>query len=366
MTTELGEKIKTMIRSGGPISVTDYFSICLADPEHGYYMTRNPFGSAGDFVTAPEVSQLFGEMLGVFVVHAWHSHGRPDPVCLVEVGPGRGTMMADMLRAIARISPELQACATVHLVETSDRLQAVQKETLASQADRITWHHGFDELPTGFTLLVANELFDAVPIRQFVRTATGFRERMVGLDADDNLAFTTGTATLDPSALSDFSSLPPEGAVFETSPARLAVLQVICERMLKHGGTALLIDYGHLTTGFGDTLQAVLAHEYDPPLAHPGMADLTSHVDFEQLSKAAETWGMQINGCLPQGDFLRGIGMVERATALARDKHPDVQHEIALAVDRLTGAGQGKMGELFKVLAFSCPPVRLLPFRATD
>ncbi|MBO3760994.1 SAM-dependent methyltransferase [Ciceribacter sp. L1K22] len=364
MTTALAEKIKALIQTSGPISVTDYFALCLADPQHGYYQTRNPFGSLGDFVTAPEVSQLFGEMIGVFVVHAWQNHGKPLPVCLVEVGPGRGTMMSDMLRVIARVAPDLFEGASVHLVETSDRLQDVQKKTLESYGDKVRWHKGFDELPEGFTLLVANELFDAIPIRQFVKTPTGFRERMVGLDANDNLAFTVGVATLDPDFLKDFETLPADGAIFEISPARLSVMQVICERMAAFGGTSLVIDYGHLTTGFGDTLQAVLAHEYDPPLAHPGMADLTSHVDFEQLARAATALGMQINGLLPQGDFLKGLGLLERAAALAKEKPEDTQHEIALAVDRLSGSGQGKMGELFKVLAFSSPPVKLMPFRS--
>lgn len=366
MTTALGEKIKALIRANGPISVTDYFALCLADPQHGYYQTRNPFGANGDFVTAPEVSQLFGEMIGVFVVHAWQSHGKPTPVCLVEVGPGRGTMMSDMLRTIARVAPDLFEQVSVHLVETSERLRNVQKKTLEAYEGKIDWHDGFDELPEGFTLLVANELFDAIPIRQFVKTPTGFRERMVGLDADDNLAFTVGVATLGPALLREFETLPADGTIFEVSPARLAVLEVICERMKKFGGTALVIDYGHLNTGFGDTLQAVLAHEYDPPLAHPGMADLTSHVDFEQLARAAAGFGMQINGLLHQGDFLRGLGLEERATALARGKSPETQKEIAAAVDRLAGAGQAKMGDLFKVLAFSSPPVQLLPFRSRN
>ena len=366
MTTALGEKIKTLIRANGPMSVTDYFSLCLADPEHGYYQTRNPFGSSGDFVTAPEVSQLFGEMIGLFVVHAWQSHNHPLPVRLVEVGPGRGTMMSDVLRVIARVAPELYAGSTVHLVETSDRLQAVQKKSLARHGDKVTWQHGFDELPDGFTLLLANELFDAIPIRQFVKTPTGFRERMVSLDAADNLAFSVGVATLDPVHLQDFNRLPEDGTIFEISPARDSVLEVMGERLKSFGGSALIIDYGHLSTGFGDTLQAVLAHEFDDPLAHPGIADLTSHVDFEQLVRVAKSLELQINGCLHQGDFLRGLGLEQRAQALANGKSAGVQDDIAVAVDRLAGAGPGKMGELFKVLCISSPPVKIVPFRRAD
>lgn len=366
MTTALADKIKALIRTGGPISVTDYFSLCLADPQHGYYQTRSPFGIEGDFITAPEVSQLFGEMIGVFVLHAWQSHGTPGAVRLVEIGPGRGTMMSDILRVIARLSPELYEALSAHLVETSERLRIVQQKTLEPYAAKTSWHGGFDEVPGGFTLLVANELFDAIPIRQFVKTPTGFRERMVGLDAADELAFTTGVATLDPDLLPDGDDVPADGTIFEISPARMTVLQVICERLLEFGGTALIIDYGHMATGYGDTLQAVLAHEFDPPLAHPGLADLTSHVDFEQLARLARGLGVNITGCLHQGDFLRGLGIEQRAEALAKGKPQDVQDDVRQAVERLAGAGEGRMGELFKVLALSSPPRRLAPFRPMD
>ncbi|MCX8996570.1 class I SAM-dependent methyltransferase [Rhizobiaceae bacterium BDR2-2] len=362
MTTPLAEKIKNIVRVNGPISVTDYFALCLADPEYGYYKTRDPFGRAGDFVTAPEISQLFGEMLGIFFVHAWQRHGSPEHVRLVEIGPGRGTMMADMLRVVSRLAPELYTGTTVHMVETSERLRDIQREALQPHQGRVSWHGGFDEVPEGFTLIAANELFDAIPIRQFVRTATGFRERLVGLGADDELAFVTGPAGIDPDLLPP-GSTPPEGAIFEIAPARAAVMQAICERLRTFGGTALIIDYGHTVTGYGDTLQAVLKHEYDPPLAHPGEADLTSHVDFESLAAVALACGLHINGCVPQGDFLLGLGILERAGALGRGKDAITQEEITAAVERLAGTGQGRMGELFKVLAVSSPDVDIAPFR---
>jgi SAM-dependent MidA family methyltransferase len=264
MTTALGEKIKAIIQANGPITVTDFFSLCLADPEHGYYRTREPFGRSGDFVTAPEVSQLFGEMIGVFIVHAWQRHGTPAAVRLVEIGPGRGTMMADMLRVVARLAPPLFENMTVHLVETSDRLREVQQATLAQYDGKIAWHQGFDEVPPGFTLIAANELFDAIPIRQFVKTPTGFRERMVGLDADNELAFGPGIAGIDPDLLPEPAHNVPAGTLFEISPARQSVMIAICERLKAFGGTALAIDYGHFVTGFGDTLQAVRMHEFDP------------------------------------------------------------------------------------------------------
>jgi len=366
LTTALGEKIKTLIRANGPISVTDYFAMCLADPDHGYYRIREPFGRAGDFVTAPEVSQLFGEMIGVFLVHAWQRHGAPAQARLCEIGPGRGTMMLDMLRVIARLAPALYETMSVHMVETSDRLQDIQRQTLGDQGGRMHWHTSFDEVPEGFTLLATNELFDAIPIRQFIKTPTGFRERVIGLDADDQLAFGIGIAGLDIAVLPSPPSTVAEGTIFEIAPARQAVMSTLCDRLRIMGGTAVIIDYGHIVSGFGDTLQAVRMHEYDLPLAHPGEADLTSHVDFEDLARTAKASGVHINGCLHQGDFLMGLGLGERAASLGRGKDEAMQAEITDAAARLAGAGVGRMGELFKVLAVSSPALHLMPFRPAD
>ncbi|MCV3738035.1 class I SAM-dependent methyltransferase [Rhizobium sp. TRM96647] len=366
MSTPLASKIGALIRTNGPISVTDYFSLCLADPEHGYYKTREPFGTEGDFVTAPEISQLFGEMLGVFMVNAWQKHGAPATVRFVEIGPGRGTMMADMMRVVARLAPQLHDGATFHLVETSPRLKDVQRQTLGAHAARIAWHDSFDEVPDGFTLLAANELFDAIPIRQFVRTPTGFRERMVGLDAEGELTFAAGVAGIDPDLLPEGHRSQPNGAIFEIAPAREAVMAAICERLRRSGGTALVIDYGHVVTGFGDTLQAVLRHAFDPPLAHPGEADLTSHVDFERLATVARDSGLRTHGPLHQGDFLMGLGLADRAAALGRGRDEDLQRQIVADVERLAGSGAGNMGDLFKVLAVSRGEVTLAPFRPAD
>ena len=366
LTTALGEKIKTLIRANGPISVTDYFAMCLADPDHGYYRIREPFGRAGDFVTAPEVSQLFGEMIGVFLVHAWQRHGAPAHARLCEIGPGRGTMMLDMLRVIARLAPALYETMSGHMVETSDRLQDIQRQTLGDQGGRMHWHKSFDEVPEGFTLLATNELFDAIPIRQFIKTPTGFRERVVGLDADDRLAFGIGIAGLDSAALPFPPSTVQDGTIFELAPARQAVMSTLCDRLRDMGGTAVIIDYGHMVSNFGDTLQAVRRHDYDPPLAHPGEADLTSHVDFQNLAETAVAFGVKVNGCMHQGDFLALLGLMERAASLGQNKSPAVQHDIQTAVERLAGAGEGKMGELFKVLVVSSPAVDVLPARTVD
>jgi SAM-dependent MidA family methyltransferase len=363
MTTPLTDKIKAIILANGPISVTDYFSLCLADPDHGYYKTREPFGQSGDFITAPEISQLFGEMLGIFLVQAWQRHGEPAPVNIAEIGPGRGTMMADILRVVAKLSPTLYEAASVHLVETSERLQKVQQQTLIAHKFKISWHDSFDTLPDGFLLLAANELFDAIPIRQFVKTAQGFRERLVGLDAGGDLAFAAGVAGIDPDLLPASAQTAPLGTVFEIAPARDAVMAALGERIRTHGGTAVIIDYGHMATGLGDTLQAVRDHQFDPPLAHPGLADITSHVDFEQLARRAVAEGLQINGLTYQGDFLVALGLAERAAALGREKSAETQENIRADAERLAGAGEGKMGELFKVLVVSSPNVALVPFQ---
>jgi SAM-dependent MidA family methyltransferase len=363
MSSPLSEKISAIISTQGPITVTDFFALCLADPEHGYYKTRDPFGRGGDFVTAPEVSQLFGEMIGVFLVHAWDKHLRPARnIRIAEIGPGRGTMMADILRVISKLAPALYESCTIHLVETSPTLREVQSRTLSVHSERLFWHDSFDEVPQGFMLLAANEFFDAVPIRQFVKTRNGFRERMVGLDEVGQLVFVPGTGSVDPALLPAGHQSAPEGTIAEVAPARAAIMQMMADRLFNTGGTAVIIDYGHLVSGLGDTLQAVLKHAFDPPLANPGNADLTSHVDFEALAQVARARSVAVNGMMTQGEFLIHLGLIERAGALGRDKSPAAQEDIRNAVTRLAGNGPGEMGELFKVMAVSSPSVELQPF----
>jgi SAM-dependent MidA family methyltransferase len=363
MTTPLAEKIKAIISANGPISVTDYFALCLADPEHGYYKTRDPFGRGGDFVTAPEVSQLFGEMIGVFLIEAWHKHLKPiRNLRIAEIGPGRGTMMADILRTIRQLAPELYDAATVHLVETSPTLRTIQQTTLAPHAGKLAWHESFDEIPPGFLLFVANEFFDAVPIRQFVKTTNGFRERLVGVDENGELTFAAGVTGIDPALLPAGHQAATLGTIAEVAPARMAIMQLLSDRLFDGGGTALIIDYGHLVSGLGDTLQAVFKHAFDPPLAHPGEADLTSHVDFQSLAEIARNRSIAVNGMMTQGEFLLKLGLLERAGALGRDKGLEQQAEIQVAVERLAGTGPNQMGELFKVMSVSSPDVRLAPF----
>jgi len=361
MTTAVETKIRRLIEAAGPLPVSDYMALCLFDPDGGYYATSEPFGHAGDFVTAPEISQMFGEILGAWLVHAWRELGRPAPFVLAEMGPGRGTLMRDMLRT-ARLDGDFLAAARVHLVETSDRLAAIQRATLADAPVECAWCGDLDALPGGPLFFVANELFDAVPVRQFVRTVEGWCERRVGIGDDGALCFIAGPPLGDAALLPPGAENQPEGAVFEYAPAREAIAAQLGDRLARFGGAALLIDYGHLRSGFADTLQAVRAHEYVSVFKAPGSADLTSHVDFEALAKAATAAGAVVHPAMTQGDFLLALGLAERAGALGRGKDLSEQEAIRAAAERLAGTGKDAMGDLFKVLCLTGKPLALPPF----
>ncbi len=346
--TPLGRRLARLIAEAGPITVADYMAHCLGDPEHGYYLAREPFGPGGDFVTAPEISQMFGELLGAWIAEAWHAAGRPAAVRLVEIGPGRGTLASDMLRTL-RLVPELVEAATLHLVETSPRLRGLQAETLVTTPVAAHWHDRLDDVPAGFTLAVANEFFDALPVRQFVRTDAAWQERVVGLDADGRLAFGLGPGALATCELPPRLREAPAGSILEVSPASIAVMQTLAGRIARDGGAALVIDYGHAETGLGETLQAVARHAYTDPLAAPGEADLTAHVDFAALARAARSAGAVAHGPIGQGAFLSALGLAQRAARLSRDADAATRAAIAAAADRLASTDQ--MGTLFKVLA---------------
>jgi len=350
--TPLAEKLVRRIESFGPITIADYMAACLGDPEHGYYMTREPFGAAGDFVTAPEVSQMFGELIGLWAVATWQRMGSPAAFVLAEIGPGRGTLMSDALRA-ARIAPAFEQAARVILVETSPRLRAIQAQTLAGHAP--VWAERAEDLPDGPTILIANELFDALPVRQFVRTAGGWSERMVGL-SDGRLVF-----GLRPDAHFDGADASaPEGAVVETASISSAIMANLAGRLNRFGGAFLVIDYGHAESGFGDTLQALRDHAFDEPLSRPGEADLTVHVDFAALARTAEANGAHASSIWTQGDFLLALGLLERAGRLGTGKDAATQAAIRAAVDRLAGPDQ--MGQLFKVLCVTGGDLVAPPF----
>ncbi len=352
MTTPLAAELKALIAADGPISVGRYMALCLGHPRHGYYMTRDPLGARGDFITAPEISQMFGELIGLWAVATWQQMGAPAAFRLVELGPGRGTLMADALRA-ARLVPAFGAAASIDLVEMSPVLRARQAETLAGLATP-AWHERLDSVPDGTAIVIANEFFDALPIDQFVRGREGWHERRVGLDAAGELAF-----GLDPSPLPAIAALaahfPPArmGDVVERLEG--GAVQALATRLATQGGAALVIDYGHGAHGYGDTLQAMKAHGFVPPLETPGEADLTAHVDFAALARSAKTAGARAFGTLTQGDFLARLGLGARAARLQRDQDAAGRAAIVEAAERLAGTGAGQMGTLFKVLGLADP-----------
>jgi len=350
----LGEKIASLIAANGPISIAEFMTIALQDPELGYYTTRDPFGAGGDFITAPEVSQMFGELLGLWIVQAWRDQGEPSPCRLVELGPGRGTLMADALRA-ARLDRKFLASIEVVLVESSPVLREIQSETLEDCAVSIRWLDRFDESLSDRPLFViANEFFDALPIRQFVMTERGWCERMVGLDKSGAPAFGLSPQATPLAGPSD-RGLPDAGAIYEVSPAGEALVEQMAHVIAAKGGAALIVDYGYGEgAGFGDTLQAVSRHKYASVLEAPGEADLTAHVDFAALARAAERSGARAYGPVDQGEFLCALGIAERAEQLAMAQTPGSrglgeQPELKRQLDRLILSDQ--MGTLFKALA---------------
>jgi SAM-dependent MidA family methyltransferase len=357
--TPLDVHIRERIARTGPLPVSDFMEICLYDPQHGYYSRRTPFGLAGDFVTAPEISQMFGELLGLWAATVWRAMDAPDPVMLIEIGPGRGTMMGDVLRAMKAV-PAFRDAARVHLIERSAELQLYQRQTLAS-VDHVMlrWHGTLDETPPGPAIIFANEFFDALPVHQAEHMKDGWHERVITVNAGDELAFTTAARPLTKlPALPLAADRASEGAVFEWRPDRYAT-QIA--RRVKDGGAALIIDYGHLRSAFGDTFQAVRSHRYASPLALPGLTDLTAHVDFEALGKAAREAGARVHGPMEQGAFLKRLGIEARSAALSANAAEDQRGAIAAALARLIGPSPGGMGELFKVIGFSEPRLTQLP-----
>lgn len=343
MSAPLLETFKRLITNTGPISIAHY----MAESNAHYYNTRDPFGVTGDFITAPEISQMFGELIGLWLADIWIRAGRPAHVHYVELGPGRGTLARDAWGAAKRYG----LVPTVHFVETSTALKALQLE-LHPEA---RWHADLSTLPTDApVLIVANEFLDALPIRQMVRTTQGWRERMVGLDHDsdqDRLVPIAGSQVMD-NAVPQAHRDAPEGAILETSPACAAILYEVAGRLAAQGGTALFIDYGYTAPGFGSSLQAVRGHTKVDVFASPGEADLTAHVDFTVLAAIAQSREIRWLGTVEQGPWLRALGIEARADALASFA-PAHAAEIYAGRDRLID--QQQMGTLFKVMALAGP-----------
>ena len=345
--TPLEARLRERIARAGPIPLAEFMAAANGDPEHGYYAGRDPLGRGGDFVTAPEISQVFGELIGAWCAVAWQAMGAPPRTLLVELGPGRGTLMADLLRATGRVAG-FRAALDIRLVETSPALARLQKQALGGVG--AVWHRTLAEVPEGPLLLVANEFLDALPVEQYVAREGGWHRRAVDAGAD-GLRFVDGPLVeCPPSALPRAAD---DGEIREASPQSVAVVGEIARRLAAGRGAALIVDYGYAAPAAGETLQAVARHRYADPLAAPGEADLSAHVDFAACARAARAAGARCHGPVTQGRFLDRIGIAVRRDRLVRDAAPERGAAIREACRRLTGAD--RMGALFKVLALTDP-----------
>jgi NADH dehydrogenase [ubiquinone] 1 alpha subcomplex assembly factor 7 len=355
----LESEIRRLIAVAGAMPLADYMRLALTHPQYGYYITHDPIGAAGDFITAPEISQMFGELIGVWMVAVWRQMGSPENVRVIELGPGHGTLIIDALRA-AKIAKDFQTAVVLHLVEISPRLKEQQRRRLEPLDMPVLWHTTLADVPAGPNIIVANEFIDALPVHQAIRQADGWHERVVNVTPEGNLVL---SAARDP--LSHFDATVPRqlrnspaGSIYEWRPDSIA-LEI--GRRVRNEGAALIIDYGHAQQGLGDSLQAVAGHAFSDPLLAPGQADLTAHVDFTALAQSAEIIGARIHGPVSQREFLVRLGIEQRAATLKARALGDKGDEIDQALARLTAAGPDGMGDLFKVLAVTDPRLGPLP-----
>ncbi len=357
-------EIRRLIAAAGPMPVAQYVSLCLTHPVHGYYVTRDPFGAGGDFTTAPEVSQMFGELIGLWAAMVWRTMGSPENVRLIELGPGRGTMMRDALRAM-NVTPDFRKAIVVHLVEVSPVLEKMQRDTLSNSGAMIYWHRTLSDVPPGPAIILANEFVDALPVHQMVKQADGWHERVVALNAAGNLVFAVSTHPVPnfERVLPKTVKASPMGSIYEWRSDNDAFE---IGRRVRDNGAALIIDYGHSQSDVGDTLQAMGQHAYVDALAEPGSVDITAHVDFEAFGMAAEGMGAAQHGPIDQSDFLSRLGIEARANALKAAALPEKKVEIDAAVARLTQGGRTGMGRLFKAMAIADPKLGPLPAFDTE
>ena len=347
----LAEQIDAQIRATGPMSLATYMGLCLSHPRHGYYAAGRPIGAKGDFITAPEISQMFGELVGFFFVNLWQQMGEPKRFTLLELGPGRGTLMADALRAASR-ADGFENALHLQLFESNANLKAEQEKRLGKYNPY--WASEIDAVSDDPLFVIANEFFDALPIRQFIRTENGWHERLIGL-RDNALAF-----GLSPTPIAD-SAAPPQvrgayaGEILELGTAGVEAMQRIARKAASQGGAVLAVDYGYEHTQTGETLQAVHDHAFAKILEEPGDADISAHVNFGVLGDAARTTGLAVSPLVRQGEWLLRLGIGERARALARS-NPNEAGNIARAVERLTAPEQ--MGTLFKAFCAHSPGLR--------
>jgi NADH dehydrogenase [ubiquinone] 1 alpha subcomplex assembly factor 7 len=351
--SDLLDHLKRRIAAEGPLSVADYMAEALANPKHGYYMTGDPLGKQGDFITAPEISQMFGELIGLWCAITWDQMGSPQKIKLIEMGPGRGTLMVDALRALV-MAPTFLDAIEIHMIETSPSLQKRQRRNLEALDVDIQWHESIADVPEGPFILFANELIDALPIRQFEKSVAGWGERKVGCDDYGDLIWMLDQSAVAPEAFipSALKQSAP-GSIFEFCQPGINLITSIAEQIVKFGGAALFIDYGHSQSGIGDTLQAVKDHDYHDVLRDPGKADLTAHVDFQRLAESAAAAGALTYGPATQREFLRPLGIDHRAKQLLKAASTGQKSDVISALNRLIGPDE--MGTLFKALAIASP-----------
>jgi len=350
--SSLKESISRHIRAHGPMSLAQYMSEALMHPTHGYYTNETVFGSQGDFITAPEISQVFGELVGLWAADLWQRAGTPSPFQLVELGPGHGTLMADALR-VTRVAPGFHDALHLSLIEGSPQLRLKQAERLAPSGIAPSWYDGLADVPDrGPAIIIANEFFDALPIRQYVFDGDRWMERRVGLNGQDDLAYTHMAGHPAESCLP--SEPPKKGDVLETCMSAISVMRAISEQLLGTGGAALIVDYGYARPAYGDTFQAMRRHKFVDPLAEPGLADLTAHVNFATLARVALDLGLTVHGPVDQGAWLTRLGIGARTQQLVvAAKSPRQAENLAAASRRLVDSDQ--MGTLFRVMAVTSP-----------
>ncbi|MEL7489979.1 MAG: SAM-dependent methyltransferase [Pseudomonadota bacterium] len=349
--TPLEERLITLIEANGPITVADYMADALGHPHDGYYASRDAIGADGDFTTAPEISQIFGELIGLWLVQTWIDMGEPARFNLIELGPGRGVLMADIVRAAA-LRPEFLKAAQILLVESSGRLRHEQQRRLRNISPFVDWLDALDDAPEGPALIIGNEFFDCLPIRQFEKVENGWRERLISV-SDGALAFTLALTPPPPELELPAPETADKGDIYELCEDRDVLCDQIARIVKADKGRALIIDYGRVKSGVGETLQAVRDHEYWPVLASPGYADITAHVDFDALARRAIEAGAGVFGPAQQGAFLERLGLALRVQRLCAGKTPKEQADIHAAAHRLASPSQ--MGEIFKALCISSP-----------
>jgi NADH dehydrogenase [ubiquinone] 1 alpha subcomplex assembly factor 7 len=352
--TILEQQLKARIHSGGPMNVADFMNIALYDPDHGYYTCGDPIGAEGDFITAPEISQIFGELIGLWAAETWRSQGQAAPLKLIELGPGHGTLMADIFHTLGRFASQadrLGDTIQAAMVEISPLLKNRQRLKLGQWVKKITWHDDLASVPPGPAIILANEFFDALPIRQFELLPIGWREIMLVIGTNHQLEFQAiGEDLAD---LPDYAADLPVGSIVEICPQMPAILDQLAARLRQFGGAVLIIDYGHAASltphqaNWASTLQAMSGHHYQPVLTRPGHCDVTAHVDFGQIIHRARAAGLRADGPIGQGEFLQSLGGDTRCQQLMA-ANPSQAHDILTRYRRLITPSQ--MGQLFKVL----------------